>query len=117
MAFLANDRIGLLDGTHDQVVRPRLRRLDDVVLATAGPPVFASQGHVLRLDETVIASLGGAIEPGTLALGDDGRVTWPQRGRPRAVRPARRASRAACTSGTTLLDTNGLRVFEGVIAT
>ena len=77
VAFLANDRIGLLDGTTISVMRPPgYDELDDVALATAGPPVFASQGHVLRLDGTVIASLGGAIEPGTLALTDDGRVTW-----------------------------------------
>ena len=117
MVFLANDRIGLLDGPTIQVVRPPgYDELDDVALATAGPPVFASQGHVLRLDGTVIASLGGAIEPGTLALGDDGRVTWRNTdGRGQNV-PLAGEPTLACTSGTTLLDTNGLRVFEGVIA-
>ena len=117
VVFLANDRIGLLDGPTIQVVRPPgYDELDDVALATAGPPVFASQGHVLRLDGTVIASLGGAIEPGTLALGDDGRVTWRNAdGRAQNV-PLAGEPTLACTSGTTLLDTHGLRVFEGVIA-
>ena len=117
VVFLANDRIGLLDGPTIQVVRPPgFDELDDVALATAGPPVFASRGHVLRLDGTVIASLGGAIEPGTLALGDDGRVTWRNAdGRAQNV-PLAGEPTLACTSGTTLLDTHGLRVFEGVIA-
>jgi hypothetical protein len=50
VAFLANDRIGLLDALTITVMRPPgYDALDDIALATAGPPAFASQGHVLRL--------------------------------------------------------------------
>ncbi|MDA0173768.1 hypothetical protein OJ998_32000 [Solirubrobacter taibaiensis] len=113
VAFLANDRIGLLDGPTISVMRPPgYDELDDVALATVGPPVFASQGHVLRLDGTSIASLGGVIEPGTLALTDDGRVTWRNAdGRAQNV-PLAGEPTLTCTSGTTLLDKDGLRVFE-----
>ena len=118
MAFLANDRIGLLDGlTISRHAAAGLRR------ARRRRPRHHRSARVRepgprpapRRDRRS-PSLGGAIEPGTLALTDDGRVTWRNAdGRAQNV-PLAGEPTLTCASGTTLLDTDGLRVFEGIVA-
>ena len=92
VAFLAGDTgVGLLDGGQARFIEPKgISYLHDVAVGTAGPPVFAGippeggrggQRLIARLAPDFrgwerLATQGGEIVPGSLAVGDDGRVTW-----------------------------------------
>ena len=113
-------------GTVRFVAPKGLESLDAVALGAAGPPVFAGRAHedgqiaqpiVARLTDTgwdalAIQGGGAGLVDGSLAVGDDARVTWQTKdGLTQSVPLAGEAS-IDCTTGTTVLAKDGLRVLE-----
>jgi hypothetical protein len=125
VAFLAGYRgIGLLDGGTVRFAElVGLGGLDDVAVGAAGDVVFAglsgdggfSQRLVARWTASGwerLAAQGGDLVDGSLAVGDDGRVTWQTKDGFAHGVPLAGDTTIDCHVGTTLLDRDGWRVFE-----
>lgn len=84
VAFLAGrDAVGMFDGVGLQFARPKgMTDVYDVGVGSAGPVVFAGRAFdngtdlVATLAGQRLAPLGGDLVPGSLAVTDDGHVTW-----------------------------------------
>ena len=125
VAFLAGYRgIGLLDGgTVRFATLDGLGGLDDVAVGPTGDVVFAGLSGEGGFSQRMIArwtggkwerlaAQGGDLVDDSLAVGDDGRVTWQTKdGFAQAV-PLAGETTIDCQAGTTLLDRDGWRVFE-----
>jgi hypothetical protein len=113
----SRDGIVVLDGGRVSLTRPDgIEALQDVALGATGPVVFAGttqdtgQEVISLLSGQRLATQGGKIKPGTLAIGD--RVTWETTdGVPQSA-PLTGETTLDCTVGSTLHARDGLRVFE-----
>jgi hypothetical protein len=115
--FLAGSSgVGLFDGPVLTFTRLAPAAVFDVAVGATGPAVFAGNVDGRELVALVsgepLATLGGGVTPGSLAVTDDGRVSWrTARGVGQSV-PLAGETALTCASGTTLLDRDGVRVFE-----
>jgi hypothetical protein len=116
LAVVAGGRgIGVLDGPNAQFTP--VQNVQEVAIAASGPPVFAAEGFVSRLDpdrSQRLAVIGGDLVDGSLAI--EARVTWRTKDGAAQSTPLGGETAAACDSGTTLLAKDGLRVFEVLLA-
>ena len=124
VAFAVSENaVGVIEGGQVTFTRPDgIDAVRDVAIGAAGAPVFAGltrdggQSVISRLTGERIALQGGQLEPGSLAVGEDGRVTWMTAGDlPQSV-PLAGETVIDCTTGTTVLSGSGLRVFELLLA-
>jgi hypothetical protein len=134
-AFVVGDGgVGTIDGTGGDV-RFRLQVgswLSDIALGATGPLVVAAdttQGgqelaDILRLSEEgatgfgrpVLLADGGDVVDGSLAVGDEGVVTWRTKDGAMHATPLAGLAAVDCRAGTTLLAREGLRVFAALPA-
>ena len=121
VVFLAGaDGIGVFDGPALTFTRPkRVHYVYDVALGASGPPVYAGHSYedgkyVATLAGQRLATTGGEVERGSLAVSDDGRVTWRTSSGVAQSAPLAGETTLTCSSGTTLLDRDGVRVSEVV---
>ena len=130
-AFVVNDGgVGMIDGASGEVrFEPQAANsLSDVALGVDGPLVVAAptvQGgkenaDILRLSaegatsfaRPVMLAQGGQLADGSLAVGDDGLVTWQTKDGATRSTPLAGVTTVDCRSGMALLAKNGLRVFH-----
>ena len=118
VAFIAGyTGIGLIDGGEVRFAEPKdFNAVQEVAVAETGPLVFAGsppegglggQRLIARLTPETgawerLATQGGGLVDGSLALSGEGRVTWQTPGGPAQSTPLAGETVADCTTGTTL---------------
>lgn len=132
VAFMAGYAgIGLIDGGAVRFGEPKdIPNVQEVAVGSAGQVVFAGvpqegglggQRLIARMAPDLsswdrLATQGGDLVDGSLAVGDDGRVTWQLKAGPAQSTPLAGETVSDCTTGTTLIDKDGLRVSELLLA-
>jgi hypothetical protein len=115
--MVSRNGIVVLDGGRVTLTRPEgIEALQDVALGATGPVVFAGttrdteQEVISLLSGPRLATQGGKIKSGTLAIGE--RVTWETTDGVAQSTPLTGETTLDCTVGSTLHARDGLRVFE-----